>query len=270
MMSSFLAEKLDRMRAPSYRGAVADAKSRTKGATSRPKNDRSVADRVRRRVEAGGERFWRLDDFRDLSPSAVARTLSRLANEGLLERPRKGVYYKPRATRFGQSIPAATAVAARTLKAHVHPAGLTAANLLGFTTQNPGRPEYATPAGAPPTALADATVYTRRPASRKDLGSEEGALLELLRERAQASDLEPEATIARLRVLISDPERFARVARAASQEPPRVRAMLGALGQEAGADPKLLQKLRQGLNPLSRFDFGVLGQLRHAREWQAK
>jgi len=28
--------------------------------------------------------------------------------------------------------------------------------------------------------------------------------------------------------------------------------------------------LRKGLNPLSRFDFGNLGALERAREWQAK
>lgn len=161
-------------------------------------------------------------------------------------------------------------MAAQTLRAPLHPAGLTAANLLGFTTQNPGRLEYATPATAPPTALADAIVHTRRPGSRDGLSSEDGALLEFLRERARSSDLPPEATLARLRKLLSDRERFARLVRAARDEPPRVRAMLGALGQEVGADPKLLHRLRKSLNPLSRFEFGLLRHLRHAREWQAK
>jgi hypothetical protein len=245
------------------------------GSPSRPrgrkgKRPRSVAHRVRTRVENGGERLWSLEDFPGLSPSAVARALSRLTEEGLLERRRKGVYYRPRDTRFGQSVPTASAVAAQTLRAPVHPAGLTAANVLGFTTQNPGRLEYATPAGAPPTALADATVHTRRPASREGLGPADGALLEFLRERASTSDLSPEETVARLRKLLSDRERFARLVRAAADEPPRVRAMLGAAGQQAGADPKLLDRLRKSLNPLSRFEFGRLRSLRYADEWQAK
>lgn len=244
----------------------------TQSKPGRPKGShpRSVANRVRTRVENGGERLWRLEDFSGLSPSAVARTLSRLTEEGLLERRRKGVYYRPRDTRFGLSAPVASAVAAQTLRTPVHPAGLTAANVLGFTTQNPGRLEYATPAGAPPTALADAIVHTRRPASREGLSPEDGALLEFLRERASTSDLSPEATVARLRKLLSDPDRFARLVRAAADEPPRVRAILGAAGQQAGADPKPLSRLRKSLNPLSRFDFGRLRNLRYAREWQAK
>ena len=32
----------------------------------------------------------------------------------------------------------------------------------------------------------------------------------------------------------------------------------------------LLDRLRRSLNPLSRFDFGQLRNLRYAKEWQAK
>jgi hypothetical protein len=94
--------------------------------------------------------------------------------------------------------------------------------------------------------------------------------LEVLRERARSSDLSPEQTARRLKRLLEEPGRFARLAGAAMSEPPRVRAMLGALGQEVGATEALLDALGRSLNPLSRFDFGQLRSLRHAREWQAK
>lgn len=48
------------------------------------------------------------------------------------------------------------------------------------------------------------------------------------------------------------------------------RAMLGALGEELDMSPRLLDQLQRSLNPLSRFDFGRLSSLRHARQWQAK
>lgn len=65
-------------------------------------------------------------------------------------------------------------------------------------------------------------------------------------------------------------ETFARLARAAEKEPPRVRALLGAFGQELGTDPAPLKRLKSSLNPLSRFDFGELrDELRHASDWQA-
>jgi hypothetical protein len=142
--------------------------------------------------------------------------------------------------------------------------------MLGLTTQNPRRPEYATPAPGPPTALRDALVHTGRPLERTTLTAEEGALLEILRERARSSDLSPEETTRRLLTLLADEQRFNRLAHAAMREPPRVRAMLGALGEELGMPPRTLSRLRKTLNPLSRFDFGRLDSLRHAKDWQAK
>ncbi len=230
----------------------------------------SAARIVRDRVQRGGARFWGHADFHRLPPAAVATALSRLAREGELQRVGKGVYYRPVPTSLGMSMPAASGVAAATLTAPLHPAGLSAANVLGLSTQNPRRPEYATPAPGPPTALRHAVVHTGRPPQRAGLTAEDGAILELLRERARSSDLSPEETVGRLRRLLADEDRIRRLVTAVMAEPPRVRAMLGALGQEMGMPPRLLDRLRQSLNPLSRFDFGHLTSLRHAREWQAK
>lgn len=197
-------------------------------------------------------------------------TLSRLAREGVLQRASKGVYYRPRQTSLGPSIPAAGGVVSQTLKAPLHAAGLSAANALGLSTQNPGRPEYATPAASPPTALRGTIVHTRRPAQRGALPAEDGAILETLRDRARYSDLSPKQTVRRLLGLLADEGRFVALADVAMAEPPRVRAMLGAIGQELNMPAPILSRLRGSLNPLSRFDFGRLRSLRHAGEWQAK
>lgn len=197
-------------------------------------------------------------------------TLSRLAKDGVLQRARKGVYYRPKQTVLGPSLPPATGVIAQTLRAPLHPAGLNAANTLGLSTQNPGRPEFATPAPAPPTALRGAVVHTRRPAQRGSLSAEDGAILETLRTRARFSDLPPRETVRRMVGLLADERRYGTLVEVAMAEPPRVRAMLGAIGEELGMPAQLLDRLRQSLNPLSRFDFGSLRSLRHAEDWQAK
>jgi hypothetical protein len=237
--------------------------------TPSKKSRASAASVVRDRVWRGGARYWKHSDFRSLPPSAVATTLSRLAREGELQRTGKGVYYRPAPTSFGLSIPSASAAAAQTLSAPLHPAGLSAANALGLTTQNPKRPEYATLAPGPPTALRNAVIHTRRPVARAALSPEEGAILEILRERARSSDLQPEETIRRLEQVLSDEQRYRRLVTAAMAEPPRVRAMLGALGQDLDMPSVLLKRLRGTLNPLSRFDFGNLDGLPNARDWQA-
>jgi len=225
---------------------------------------------VRDRVAHGGERLWRHDDFRDLPPQAVSQALSRLARHGELRRVHKGTYYRPRRSALGESRVMQSQVMARVLKAPVHPSGLTAANTLGLSTQNPARPHYATPSSSPGTQPDAWSLTLNRPASRRELSEREGAVLELLRARAATSDLPPAETVARLKSLLRDRASYARLAKAALDEPPRVRAMLGALGQELGADGNVLGTLRHSLNPLSRFDFGKLGALRFAKAWQAK
>jgi len=243
---------------------------KTRQGHSRTSSRGSTASFVRHKVERGGARFWRYSDFAELPQSAVAAALSRQYRAGELQRVGKGVYYRPRPTSFGPSIPASSGITVATTRARIHPAGLTAANVLGLTTQNPGRPEYATSAAALPKALRNAIVHTGRSSERAHLSAEEGAILETLRERGDSSDLSPEETLGRLLRLVDEDGRFPRLARASLSEPPRVRAILGALGQELGAPSKELDSLRGSLNPLSRFDFGRLRGLAHAREWQAK
>ena len=230
----------------------------------------STAQQIRQRIEASGEHYWRMADFPDVPATAVAQTLSRLARKGNLQRVSKGIYYHPRMTVFGQSQPSPDAIIARRATKPLLPSGLTAANLLGFSTQNPGRREYATIANA--VGFADDSIHitTRRPTAWKILSLEDAALLDFLRRRADHSELPELETQERLLALLSSPGRFERMVIVAPSEPPRVRAMLGALGQEANMPPILIAKLRSSLNARSRFDFGALRGLKYAREWQSK
>jgi hypothetical protein len=226
-----------------------------------------------RRIERGGERIWRLDDFRDLPFAAAAQTLSRLTRKGMLDRLSKGVYYRNRETTFGKSRPNPAAIQSLVAKrAKVYPSGIAAANLLGFTTQTAARSEIATSALSLPRKLvgADTIIHTRRPEAWSNLSETDAALLDFLRQRGKWSELSPQDTIRRILALVSEQERFDRLLKVVNSEPPRVRAILGAIGQQLGKNPSALRRLQESLNPFSRFDFGVLVGLHHAREWQAK
>lgn len=246
----------------------------TQGMTPRSQAPSSgAASAVRHRVEHGGERVWRFEDFQDLPSTAVAQALSRLTRAYVLRRLSKGIYYRERTTMLGASRPNAAALqqlASRT--APIFPSGVAAANALGFTTQAPARSEVSTSkASLPRKLLGEGTrVHTRRPAAWEQLSVEEGALLELLRNGARDSELSPQDTVTRALKLLSDEDRFAHLLRVADSEPPRVRALLGALGTELGAEPTKLAKLRASLNPLSRFDFGAFAGMTSATAWQAK
>jgi hypothetical protein len=233
----------------------------------------NTAKTVRGRIDAGGERVWRLADFDGMPFMAVAQTLSRLTRQGLLQRLGKGLYYRSRPTAFGTSRPNPSQIRSLPMRQQgVFPAGIAAANLLGFTTQNPARIELATTGLSLPRQIVgeEAVVHTRRPASWRDLSEADAALLDFLRNRGALSELSPEETVEKLLSHIGEPGRLERLLKVAESEPPRVRAMLGAIGQQLGQPENQLAALRKSLNPLSRFDFGSLAALGFARQWQAK
>lgn len=242
-------------------------------ATKRPTRSNRVTRLVRERIQRGGERLWRFEDFRDLPFSAVAQALSRLARHGNIERLSKGVYYRNRDTAFGKSRPNPATI--RQLAARrktVFPSGIAAANLLGFTTQTGRQSEVATSALSLPRKLVgdDTLVHTRRPEAWADLSETDAAMLDFLRNGAKFSELSHEDTIQKLLSLLSEQGRLDRLLKIADSEPPRVRAMLGALAERLGKNERTLHRLRASLNPLSRFDFGMLTTLPNALAWQAK
>jgi len=238
-----------------------------------PGGTRRITRLIRQRIAEGGERLWRYEDFKGLPFTAVGQALSRMTRQGLLERHSKGIYYRPRETAFGKSRPnpAALERMAKQRK-DIFPAGVAAANLLGFTTQAGRRGDVSTTATSLPRKLIgkDVAVHTLRPVTWSRLSQKDAALLEFLREGGRSSELSPPETIGRLLALLSEDGRFDRLLKIAGTEPPRVRAILGALGMEFGRSSAVLERLRETLNPLTRFDFGVLSGLRHAREWQVK
>ena len=233
----------------------------------------SVADLVRQRIDRGGERLWRFEDFGNLPFTAVAQALSRLTRSGQLERLSKGTYYRSRQTSFGKSRPNPAAIqqlASR--QKSMFPSGVAAANLLGFTTQNPQRRELATSGLSLPRKLvgADTIIRARRPEAWSRLNQTDAALLDFLRHGGRTSELSPSDTIRRVKKLLSESGRLERLLKVADTEPPRVRAILGALGEQLGSSDRHIGRLRGSLNPLSRFDFGLLAGLPNARSWYAK
>ena len=238
-----------------------------------PKHDRSPVGN-RRRIENSGELLWRFDDFAVAPVAAVAQTLSRMTRVGELERLSKGVYYRSRQTVLGKSRPNPAGI--RKLAADrdnfVFPAGTAVANLLGFSTQSASRSEVATRGFRLPRKLLgdDTVVHTRRPDAWKNLAETDAALLDFLRRAGMTGVLSPEDTVKRTLALCREERRFERLLSVASSEPPRVRAMLGAIGAQLGKKSTVRRDLRNLLNPVSRFYFGMLQGLAKAADWQAK
>ncbi|HEU4565339.1 MAG TPA: DUF6088 family protein [Gemmatimonadaceae bacterium] len=235
----------------------------------------AVATRVRK---AGGDRLWTYADFPGVSRTALAAALSRLAKAGELTRVRRGVYYRPGKTLFGMSTPDPEALADAVLRARGEaplPAGVGAFNRLGLTTQVPGAVTRATRRSAAPADLGSVRLYTTpRPLdAQKGIRPEERAALEALRKITRIPDTRPRYVLERIGMLVRQGELdFVRLARFARAEPPRVRALLGALGEELRhgnvdmrVPTEVLEELRESLNPLTSFTVrGAREALPHA------
>ena len=240
----------------------------------RTRSENSVAGIVRKDIEKGGPgELWTYSDFKSLPPMAVAAALSRLAREGAIRRIRKGVYYSPRKTRFGELSPDSTSVAAALLKdkgIDWKPSGLPAYNGLGLTTQvSPTLtldvPEkiYSLRTGS------DAKLRLRVGVSVNGLSDGERAVLDALRDLRRIPDSSPAEAATKVKDLFASKRfSFNRLARRSLNEPPRVRALLGAIGTEVGGDRKTLAALRKSLNPITTYRVGVSEALPSAKEWR--
>lgn len=225
-------------------------------------------------------------DVKGTTPSAASRAFSRLAERGAVKRAAKGLYYAPKATLLGPSQASQFAILQKQAAHNSRPTGATAANMLGVSTQIPARAELALYASAKPKHSSSATITLRKTqgcksAKLKDISATDAALLEFLRDRGSRSELEPHATINRIRQVLmhehgaelarsKPPSRLKALVAVAMTEPPRVRAMLGALLQWCEAPDNLYRHLGDSLNSLSRFEFGLFRALPTAKEWQAR
>lgn len=234
----------------------------------------AVADVIRRKVRnAAPERLWTFRDFASLRTSAVAKSLSRLAEEGVVYRVRKGVYYKPKVTRFGLLKPDPANVIAAVLdhkKVAWKPSGISVWNAMGLTTQ----------IAATATFTADHRVRVTAPNSRvrvstaptlRGVSVEERAALDALRDLRRVPDTTPDATIRRLADLCREGRlSFGRMMRAAKVESPRVRALLGLIGTLLGESTEALAALRHSLNPLTTFKLGLGDFFPEAASWNIR
>lgn len=113
---------------------------------------------------------------------AVECELSRLAGRGEVVRVRKGLYWKGPMTRLGMPLPGAMEVGLAIGGVGAGPAGLSAAHLLGLTTQVPATESIAV-AGRVPTPVPGVRFVSRSVERRvNELHHVEVAVIEVLRD----------------------------------------------------------------------------------------
>ncbi|MGH7983115.1 MAG: DUF6088 family protein [Candidatus Udaeobacter sp.] len=236
--------------------------------------DESIATKVKKRITRRPDKtIWSFADFSDLDPTAVAAALSRLAKHGDLHRVRRGIYHHPRNTAFGASRPD-PAVVAETMFRNRRSVPIRGHNHLGLTTQVSNEITRAVdwPTRVKPIRGVNIRTVTRPLSRQKGINESERAALDALRSLRRIPDTTTVDTLRRIKSLIRtgilEP---ARLARFASAEPPRVRALVGALVESAGCRNSAIDALRTSLNPLTTYRIrGIHQVLPNAATWHVK
>lgn len=199
--------------------------------------------RIRDRIYGGGKGgVFTPKDFLDLAESGTVRqVLGRLARSGKMRRLLRGVYDYPEFSRALQApaSPDPHAIARAIARAHgwtILPAGETALNLLGLSTQVPARWEYFSDGPSKHYAWAGGTLVFKRRANRETtiLSERTGLLVQAL--KTLGRERIDDNVRATLRKQFSDQER-ARAVREARYATAWVYEVIKRLAREgAGSD----------------------------------
>lgn len=213
---------------------------------------RSVASEILWKIRRSPGRFFRSSDFGG-TRTAVEKALGRLVESGELHRIRNGLYWRGATTPFGMAPPNPRAVVRQYADGYpVGPAGVSAANRLGLSTQVPRIPEYAVPSAVP----AIGRIRLVRRGARRSNGRRsarltelEIALLEVLDSWETVVELPASEALERVDTMLRDgTARPERLVQASVSEPARVRERLRLILELAG-EARLAEGIRRASTP---------------------
>lgn len=195
--------------------------------------------------------------------SAAAKALSRLVANGVIKRYKKGMYYKPKQTVFGELKPREDVLLENYLfendKQIAYITGVRLYNQLGLTTQVSNVLRLASMDKEIKTKIGNLTIKPAKsyvPITKKNVPLLQ--LLDVMKDFKNIPDMDKRIGIDFLRKKINnlsdeDKEKLTSFAKA---YPPKVRALLGAILEVLSLD-QLSKSLKGTINYLSRYDFGI-------------
>jgi hypothetical protein len=215
-------------------------------------------------------KVWSYSDFPQFSRTSVAKAYSNLYKAKLLSRQKRGLYYRSKKTILGDSIPDVEALAiamAKQKSTFACVSGLYGYNKLGLTTQVPN---VITIACDYPMRNTDRIrfILREKPSSGTEI---ERIILDAIRDIHKIPDTTPDKIIFRIKKLLqSGKVNINDLGTSALKEPPSVKAVIGALGEELKMKPEILESIRLAINPNTAVYLDVKNALPYAKNWRIK
>lgn len=216
------------------------------------------------------DKIWSYSDFKDLPFDSVTKALSTLCLKGTIKRIQKGYYYLPQKTILGPVSFDAMGLLIKKLdkkNAFYCVSGINGYNKIGLTTQISNKTTIATP--TPMRSNENVKFICRnKPASGTDI---ERIVLDALNDIDNIPGTHPQKALSKIKEIIKlDKVNINYLGKSALNETPRVKAIVGALGQELGMDKKLLNQLKLSLNSGTAYLLDIDSVLKFAKEWNIK
>lgn len=199
---------------------------------------------------------------------AASKALSRLVDKGVIKRARKGYYYKPKVSVFGEQKPREDALLSLYLfdknKQVAYITGTRLYNRLGLTTQVPNSIRIASldkqvKGKVGNTIVKPAKSYVKVTADNiKYL-----EILDVIKDLNTIPDLEKSDGIVYLKKVLYDFDNLEikKLVTYGAAYPPKVRALLGALLEALKINFSTYDVLKKSMNPSSSFEYGINSQL---------
>ncbi len=193
----------------------------------------------------------------------AAKVLERLQKEGLIKKMSKGIFYKPKQTVFGELKPDYAEQLHPYLfekgKRVAYETGNSLYNRLRLTTQMAFRIKIASRDRRISINNGALKVYTVK--SYVDVTDSNYKLLELLdafKDIKRIPDTSPDNSIVILSNIIKElnDKQLCEMIKYALSYPPRVKALLGSVLENINS-PISTNKLKESLNPLTKFELGI-------------
>lgn len=199
---------------------------------------------------------------------AASKALSRLVDKGVIKRARKGYYYKPKVSAFGEQKPREDVLLSLYLfeknKQVAYVTGTRLYNRLGLTTQVPNSIRIASldkqvKGKVGNTIVKPAKSYVK--VTTDNIKYLE--VLDVIKDLNTIPDLEKSDGIVYLKKALYafDNLEIKKLVTYGASYPPKVRALLGALLEALRIDFSTYNVLKKSMNPSSSYEYGINSQL---------
>lgn len=199
---------------------------------------------------------------------AGSKALSRLVDKGIIRRARKGYYYKPKVSVFGEQKPREDALLSLYLfeknKQVAYVTGTRLYNRLGLTTQVPNSIRVASLDKQVKGKVGNMVIKPAK--SYVKVTSENIKYLEILdvmKDLNSIPDLQKSDGLVYLKKAIYDLDatEIKKLVTYGVAYPPKVRALLGALLEAMNGNESTCEILKKSINPSSSYEYGINSKL---------